>query len=83
MFSGATYCLSIFVVGHLNSTRLSSLFSEFLVCSHYHMFSVLALTLKKTAEDDKFLTMISGLWVIFLKESFPCRNTLIGVIGVS
>ena len=40
------------------------------------MFSVLALTLKKTAEDDKFLTMISGLWVIFLKEKFSLQKYL-------
>ena len=44
------------------------------------MFSFFAATPQKTAEDDKHLTIISGLRAI-KNKSFPCRNILISVIG--
>lgn len=46
------------------------------------MFSVLAVTIRKTAEDAKHITIISGLRAIE-NNSFTCWNILIGVIGAS
>lgn len=46
------------------------------------MFSVLAVTKRKTAEDAKHITIISGLRAIE-NNSFTCWNILIGVIGAS
>ena len=45
-------------------------------------FSVLAVTLRKTKEHNKHLTIISGLFAI-KKTIFLSRNILIGVVGAS
>lgn len=44
------------------------------------MFSALPMTQQRTAGDNKHLTIISELHIIYSK-SFPCTNIVIGMIA--
>ena len=70
MFPGATYCLYLTVVRHSHSNDTVELF-PFVISGLWplvNMFSVLAVTLRKTAEDSKHLMIISGLCAIEIKS---------------
>lgn len=72
VFLSAIYCLftSTLVVRHSHLIHNWVLpFCDFWLIATKALFSVLAVTLRKTAQDNEHLTIISGLWRLKIKVS--------------